>query len=100
MNHWYQIRRLRLPAMLILVGILALLDQWHVLSFSKSWPMFLILGGILAAAERAAWSADVAEQQQPGQPYSGYPPPTAPPTWQQSAPPQQPPYDTDPEQRR
>ena len=70
MNRWYQIRRMRGPAWLILIGVLALLNQWHILSWDKSWPLFLIVPGVLILAERAAWTADVRDQQmaQTGQP--------------------------------
>jgi hypothetical protein len=54
MNTWLLIRRLRGPAFLILVGITALLNQWGVLSFGRSWPLYLILAGVLGLAERAA----------------------------------------------
>jgi Domain of unknown function (DUF5668) len=57
MNTWLLIRRLRGPAFLILVGITALLNQWGVLSFGRSWPLYLILAGILGLAERAAIAA-------------------------------------------
>ena len=57
MNAWLLIRRLRGPAFLILVGITALLNQWGVLSFSRSWPLYLILAGVLGLAERAAIAA-------------------------------------------
>jgi hypothetical protein len=57
MNTWLLIRRLRGPAFLILLGITALLNQWGVLSFSRSWPLYLILAGILGLAERAAIAA-------------------------------------------
>jgi hypothetical protein len=53
MYSWLLIRRLRGPAFLILVGITALLNQWGVLSFSRSWPLYLILAGIFGLAERA-----------------------------------------------
>jgi hypothetical protein len=56
MNPWLLIRRLRGPAFLILVGITALLDQWGILGFSRSWPLYLILAGVLGLAERAAYS--------------------------------------------
>ena len=46
MNSWLLIRRLRGPAFLILVGVTALLNQWGVLSFSRSWPLYLILAGV------------------------------------------------------
>lgn len=63
MNRWYQLRRMRGAAYLILVGVLALLNEWHVMSWDQSWPMFLILAGLLSLAERAAWTADVRDQQ-------------------------------------
>ena len=63
MNRWYQIRRLRGAVFLILVGVLALLNQWRILSWDKSWPLFLIVAGVLALAERTAWTADVRDQQ-------------------------------------
>jgi len=56
MNSWLLIRRLRGPAFLLLVGITALLNQWDILSFGRSWPLYLILFGILSLAERAALS--------------------------------------------
>ncbi|MGC9293269.1 MAG: LiaI-LiaF-like domain-containing protein [Acidobacteriaceae bacterium] len=74
MVRWYQVRRLRGPAFLILVGVLFLLDQWNILGFNKSWPLFLIVAGLLALVERAAWAADAAQQQaayQPQQPSAG-----------------------------
>jgi hypothetical protein len=54
MNAWLLIRRLRGPAFLIMVGVTALLNQWGVLSFGRSWPLYLILAGVLGLAERAA----------------------------------------------
>jgi hypothetical protein len=57
MNAWLLIRRLRGPAFLILVGINAFLHQWGVLSFGRSWPLYLILAGVLGLAERAALAA-------------------------------------------
>jgi Domain of unknown function (DUF5668) len=56
MNTWLLIRRLRGPAFLLLVGITALLNQWDVLSFGRSWPLYLILFGVMSLAERAALS--------------------------------------------
>ena len=56
MKTWLLIRRLRGPAFLLLVGITALLNQWDILSFSRSWPLYLILFGVMSLAERAALS--------------------------------------------
>jgi hypothetical protein len=63
MNRAHQVRHMRGPVYLILVGVLALLNQWHILRWGQSWPLFLIVWGLLALAERAAWTADVREQQ-------------------------------------
>ena len=57
MNAWLAIRRLRGPAYLILVGVTALLNQWGILSFGHSWPLYIILAGVLGLAERAAIAA-------------------------------------------
>ena len=54
MTTWLLIRRLRGPAFLILFGITAMLNQWGVLGFGRSWPLYLILAGLLGLAERAA----------------------------------------------
>ena len=79
MNRYVQIRRLRGPAYLLLVGVIALLAQADILSWGKSWPLFLILAGVLLLAERAALASDggypqqpyPGAQQYPGQPYPG-----------------------------
>lgn len=63
MNNWYQMRRLRGAIILILIGVLALLNQWHIMRFEVSWPLILIVLGLMKIAERAAWAADVREQQ-------------------------------------
>jgi Domain of unknown function (DUF5668) len=59
MNAWLLIRRLRGPAFLIMVGVTALLNQWGVLSFARSWPLYLILAGVIGLAERAALATSV-----------------------------------------
>jgi hypothetical protein len=60
MNQYYLIRRLRGPAVLLLIGTLALLEStgvihrfWHLF-----WPLLLILLGVLMLAERAALAAE------------------------------------------
>ena len=60
MNQYYLIRRLRGPAILLLIGTIALLDSmgvvhrfWHLF-----WPLLLILLGVLMLAERAALAAE------------------------------------------
>jgi hypothetical protein len=70
MNQWLMIRRLRGPAFLLLVGVTALLNQWDILSFGRSWPLYLILLGLLSLAERAALAQANLEAYDPitGQP--------------------------------
>jgi hypothetical protein len=80
MNSWLLIRRLRGPAFLILIGITALLNQWGVLSFGRSWPLYLILAGVIGLAERAALIAT------PPVPPSVYPGAYAPSTYAQGTP--------------
>ncbi|MFZ0516492.1 MAG: DUF5668 domain-containing protein [Acidobacteriaceae bacterium] len=64
MNRWYQIRRLRGAVILILIGVLALLNQWNIMHWGTSWPLILIVLGLLMVAERAVWTADVRAQQE------------------------------------
>jgi hypothetical protein len=79
-NRYLLIRRLRGPAFLLLVGIDALLAQAHIIGWSRSWPFYLILAGVLALAERAALAADGPPPPPPyaGDPYAGPPYPGAP----------------------
>jgi hypothetical protein len=78
MNRYIMIRRLRGPALLLLVGILALLAQAHIFSWRMSWPLFLILWGVMMLAERAALASEGNDLQWP---YAG----PRPGTTQQSA---------------
>jgi hypothetical protein len=71
MNRYLLIRRLRGPAFLLLIGVIALLAQADILSWGQSWPLFLILAGLLLLAERAALAGE------------GYPPPPGTP-WQRT----------------
>jgi hypothetical protein len=75
MNRYILIRRLRGPAFLLLLGIIALLHQtgvvyhfWHLF-----WPLALILWGVLLLAERAALEVDGYPQMSADAPYAGYP---------------------------
>lgn len=85
MNRYILIRRLRGPAFLLLVGVNALLAQAHIIGWSRSWPFYLILAGLLALAERAALAVDgdvppppYAGDPYAGQPYTGAPYPGTP----------------------
>ena len=73
MSRYLIICRLRWPALLLLTGVIALLDQMDLLSWGRAWPLYLILFGVLALAERAALAT---EPPPPAYPYAaGYPAP-------------------------
>lgn len=75
MNRYIVIRRLRGPAFLLLIGVIALLNQMDILSWGHAWPLFLIMLGVFALAERAAMAS---EPPMPGGPYGGTPYPGGP----------------------
>ena len=60
MSRYILIRRLRWPAILLLIGVLALLHQAGVIAYfwRLFWPLLLIMIGLLLLAERAALAAE------------------------------------------
>ena len=72
----YQIiRALRSSVWIALVGLLFFLDEFHILSWGHSWPLFIILAGVMAVLGRAAYNAAAAATPPYGAPYGyGYPP--------------------------
>ena len=87
MNSYLWIHRVKGPAMLLVFGITALLNEWDIISYGKSWPLYLITFGILQLAERAAWTQAQQEQYAQGAQYSPYGPavPVQPPVQPASA---------------
>lgn len=74
----YKIRlfhALRSGVWIILVGILFLLDSSHILPWTRSWPLFIIVAGVLTILQRAAFSS--AASATAPYPYSYSPRPTA-----------------------
>jgi hypothetical protein len=58
-SRYILIRRLRGPAILLLVGVIALLHTAGIVHhFWHFWPLLLILVGVFMLAERAALSAE------------------------------------------
>ncbi|MGB7549590.1 MAG: hypothetical protein WBM14_17775 [Terracidiphilus sp.] len=67
MNRYILIHRLTGPAILLLVGILALLSNAHLIRFWALFvPLLLILIGVLKLAERLALAAGGDEPPYPG----------------------------------
>ncbi len=66
MNRYILIRRLKGPAILLLIGTVALLHQADLASWNLFLPLLLILIGVLKLAERAALAAAGDEALYPG----------------------------------
>jgi hypothetical protein len=72
MNRYIFLQRITGPAMLLTFGVTALLDQWDIINFGRSWPLYLIVLGVLKLAQRAALAT---AEPPPGYPnYAGYAP--------------------------
>jgi len=75
-NRYIFLHRIKGPVIILVFGVTALLHTWHILSYSRSWPLYLIAIGLLQLAERAAWA-----QMQPPPPPPEYPYPGQPGNW-------------------
>jgi len=73
MNRYIMLRRLRWPAVLMLVGVVALLDEMNVIDhFWRLFiPLLLILLGVMMLAERAMLAADGGFPPYPDPSYGG-----------------------------
>jgi hypothetical protein len=70
MNRYILIRRLRGPAILLLLGTILLMHEAGLIDFWALFvPLLLILIGVLKLAERAALAAAGDETPYPGSPY-------------------------------
>lgn len=73
MNRYILIRRLTGPSVLLLLGVVALLHQADLVSWSIFIPLLLILIGVLKLAQRAALAVAGDEPMYTGAPYTGSP---------------------------
>lgn len=75
MSRYMLIHRLRGPAFLLLLGVIALLHQTGVVHhfWHWFWPLALILWGVLLLGERAALEMEGYPQAYPDAPYAGAP---------------------------
>jgi hypothetical protein len=74
MNQYLFLRRMRAPIMLLTFGITAILDEYAGISYAHSWPLYIIVWGLLKLAENA-----ILVQNPPAPPvgYPGYQAPAA-----------------------
>lgn len=79
MNQYVFLRRMRGPIILLTFGITAILDEYAGIGYSRSWPLYIIVWGLLKLAENAilAQHPPVAPGQYPGYPGYAAPPATA-----------------------
>ena len=66
---------LRGSVWIVLTGVLFLLDMTHILSWSRSWPLWIIAAGVMTFLQRTVPPAEFA--QIPGRPPYPYGPPQA-----------------------
>lgn len=68
------------PALLVLLGVLFLLDNFHLFSFDRGWPLILIVAGAVWVLQS---SASISGHVEPGPPLisgiAASPPPTSTP---------------------
>jgi hypothetical protein len=69
MNQYLFLRRMRGPIILLTFGITAILDEYTGISYAHSWPLYIIVWGLLKLAENA-----ILAQNPPASPvgYPGY----------------------------
>jgi hypothetical protein len=79
-NLWDLARAIRGPIMLVTFGVLMALNHMEKIGFERTWPILIIVYGLLRLAERA-----LVRPAPPVYPSVGYPPSSYPPQY----PPQQ-----------
>lgn len=58
MNNANLIQAVRGPVMMITLGILLAIDHFGQFSFGRTWPLLVIMFGVLKLAERAVAPSD------------------------------------------
>lgn len=72
-SFWELARAVRGPIMLVTFGILMALNHMDKIGFERTWPILIIMYGLLRLAERAA-----GRPLPPPYPTAAYPPPPYP----------------------
>ena len=65
------LRALRKSIWLIAIGIISLLDSFHIVHWDNQWPWLIILAGIMMLLQRAAHNAAAASYMPPATPTPG-----------------------------
>jgi hypothetical protein len=73
-------RALRGSVWIVLIGVLFLLDSFDILSWGRSWPVIIIVAGLMAIFQRLSYSAAVATPYPYPTPPAATPPPPNPGT--------------------
>jgi hypothetical protein len=73
-------RALRGSVWVTLIGVLFLLDSFDILSWGRSWPVIIIVAGLMAVFQRASYSSVMAAPYPYPTPPAAPPPPTDPGT--------------------
>jgi hypothetical protein len=74
MNQYLFLRRMRGPIMLLTFGITAILDEYTGIHYSRSWPLYIIVWGLMKLAENAILAQNPPD---PTMQYPGYAAPAA-----------------------
>jgi hypothetical protein len=76
MNQYLFLRRMRGPIILLTFGITAILDEYAGISYGHSWPLYIIVWGLLKLAENAILAQNTPAAPAPWPGYQqGYPTP-------------------------
>jgi hypothetical protein len=72
MNSYLFLRRMRGPIFLLTFGVTAILDVYTSIDYTRSWPLYIIVWGVLSLAENAILTQN--PPTPPGSPgYGPYP---------------------------
>jgi hypothetical protein len=64
-NQYLFLRRMRGPIILLTFGITAILDEYAGISYAHSWPLYIIVWGLLKLAENAILAQNPPTQPAP-----------------------------------
>lgn len=95
-ERWLLIRRIRGPVYILTAGVLGMFAEWTRWGWGHTWPVWIIVTGLLMFAEHGARSAALADGSFPAAPPPVYPTaayPSGPGTEIAPQPPQYPPIE-------